>query len=739
MKTVEEFTTACQALGKNDPSLTELNLAEYGALLDRKHVQQVVQALEKNTFVEELTLSKNLCVHSTLQLSHFLKTSPSLQRLEMQGRKQGTDEDELKETMMASIVFESISRSSLLVKLTLRNVIFGDDCPLEGFLSSTRTLLEFYYFQGHSTMTYQVAQAIGSGLAQNKSLVKLIWDHLNEGVNFLEEIMFGLCDHISLKTLGLEARLTTTSSLALRSLLQCNRTLERFDLTHLKDQEKIPTMASVLAGLAQNTGLKTFSFESYSTETNATFPTLATAWSNMLQRNTSITMLDLRKVDWDEDADCVLCSAVAEGLVTNSTLKTLYLPGFSRSDPGVFRGPFHGSVWQKMLESNHSLKRLCFQNYGISLAGFECLGRGLSRNTSLESLDLNFTGMTEPSLIALVDGLRTNKTLKCLDLSSAFALSQAGRAAIERLIGYNVLRELILADTQESVGASILASSLADNHSLEKLDLERAFVNGEGSETFRALCQSLRGNTTLRHLDVRDNGVRLDGICVTALKLDTMSLERLDLDGNDVTSCGVTALAQSLQGPCTLKELNLFRCNLDDTGLLKLGEALTSNVSLEGLDVRVNDITHNGACQFFELLPQMKGLKAVYGLMINGDDVPPIRPTEAVGMALLDGLQKNTKLQKIFEDDEEASVDYCFPPGVAREIDFYLSLNRHGRMLLRPPGGFEPPSGLWPRVLAKITGPRDMSLLFYFLQNKPKIVDWNAPAVPNARPVTVPR
>jgi hypothetical protein len=49
-------------------------------------------------------------------------------------------------------------------------------------------------------------------------------------------------------------------------------------------------------------------------------------------------------------------------------------------------------------------------------------------------------------------------------------------------------------------------------------------------------------------------------------------------------------------------------------------------------------------------------------------------------------------------------------------------------VLLRPPGGAEAPSGLWPRVLAKITGPRDMSLLFYFLQNKPKIVDWNAPA-----------
>jgi hypothetical protein len=105
-----------------------------------------------------------------------------------------------------------------------------------------------------------------------------------------------------------------------------------------------------------------------------------------------------------------------------------------------------------------------------------------------------------------------------------------------------------------------------------------------------------------------------------------------------------------------------------------------------------------------------------------------VAPTEAVGMALVDGLRENTKLQKIFADNDEDTVDSSFLPSVAREIDFYLSLNRHGRMLLQLPGGSEPSSGLWPRVLAKITGPRDMSLLFYFLQNKPKIVKWNAPA-----------
>jgi Ran GTPase-activating protein (RanGAP) involved in mRNA processing and transport len=263
-----------------------------------------------------------------------------------------------------------------------------------------------------------------------------------------------------------------------------------------------------------------------------------------------------------------------------------------------------------------------------------------------------------------------------------------------------------------------LGSGLSDNHSLEKLNLETTFVDSEASETFRALCKSLRGNTTLRNLDVSYNNVCLDGACATALKLDAASLETLNLNGNNGTSCGIAALAQSLRGPCTLKELSLVRCSLDDTGLLKLGEALTSNVSLEILGVRRNNFTHNGACQFFELLPQMKGLKTVYGLVIGRNGVPP---PEAVGMALLDGLRKNTKLQKVFPDGG-ATVDSYFSPDLAREIDFYLELNRHGRMLLTLSGHSEPPSGLWPRVLAKLSSPRDRSLLFYFLQNKPKIV-----------------
>jgi Ran GTPase-activating protein (RanGAP) involved in mRNA processing and transport len=249
--------------------------------------------------------------------------------------------------------------------------------------------------------------------------------------------------------------------------------------------------------------------------------------------------------DWEGDSDYKLCSAVAAGLANNSTLISLCLPredSFSSED-SLFNGP----VWQEMLKSNHSLKSLSFTKCVISVEGFQCLARGLSCNTSLETLDLSHTDMGDLGVIALVDGLGINKTLEVLDLSYNCVLTQSGRDAIGRLMCYNVLRELMLADTEESVCASILASGLSDNHSLEKLDLRRAFVDDEGVEgveTFLALCESLRGNTALRYLNVGYNGVDLDGVCATALKLDTMSLETLNLDHNVVTSCGIAALAQ---------------------------------------------------------------------------------------------------------------------------------------------------------------------------------------------------
>jgi hypothetical protein len=151
-KTKEDLIATCQALRKNDPYHTKLNLYEYGSRVDwTEQARKVAEALEDNAVVEDLTLSNHLCADSALQLTHFLRSSPSLRRLAMTGKGQVAEEvSRENDTLKTSIVIESISRNSSLVKLTLRDVVFGEHCPLEGFLSSTRALLDFSYSQNDS-------------------------------------------------------------------------------------------------------------------------------------------------------------------------------------------------------------------------------------------------------------------------------------------------------------------------------------------------------------------------------------------------------------------------------------------------------------------------------------------------------------------------------------------------------------------------------------------------------------
>jgi hypothetical protein len=82
MKTKEELIATCQALRKNDPRQTKLNLAEYDALVDwKQEASKVAEALEDNTVVKDSTLSTDLCADSAWQMCHFLRSSPCLRNL----------------------------------------------------------------------------------------------------------------------------------------------------------------------------------------------------------------------------------------------------------------------------------------------------------------------------------------------------------------------------------------------------------------------------------------------------------------------------------------------------------------------------------------------------------------------------------------------------------------------------------------------------------------------------------
>jgi hypothetical protein len=167
MKTAEEFTAACQASARTILPTARIPV-EYGSL-PRGACPASCPKLEKNTFVEDLTLSELLRAFDLAVELYFENKSKS-SALEMQ-KNMAMDEDDLKDAIMkTSIIFESISRSSVLVKLTLFNVLL-EMIVLEGFLSSTPTYWSFTTFRA----IHDDAPGCASpGLAKNKSLSFLV-------------------------------------------------------------------------------------------------------------------------------------------------------------------------------------------------------------------------------------------------------------------------------------------------------------------------------------------------------------------------------------------------------------------------------------------------------------------------------------------------------------------------------------------------------------------------------------
>jgi hypothetical protein len=90
--------------------------------------------------------------------------------------------------------------------------------------------------------------------------------------------------------------------------------------------------------------------------------------------------------------------------------------------------------------------------------------------------------------------------------------------------------------------------------------------------------------------------------------------------------------------------------------------------------------------------------------------------------AVVDGLRKNTAYRVSLTHTGDFSWPSEAPSRVKALIGFYLKLNRNGRKFLQTSLSSRIPLALWPRILANMSSTDDASLLFYFLQKKPQLV-----------------
>jgi Ran GTPase-activating protein (RanGAP) involved in mRNA processing and transport len=210
-----------------------------------------------------------------------------------------------------------------------------------------------------------------------------------------------------------------------------------------------------------------------------------------------------------------------------------------------------------------SLQSLDLSNNTLGSAGFAYLAPALSRNTSIKVLDMSRNNLNDFVSAALLrDILRHNKTITTLDLSrNTFGRTTADVRGIAGGLVSNLtllkidLSSCALADN----GVSILAQSLGSrNTKLQKLTLGWNYITSKGVGVLLEAMEQSHPHIT--DLDLHHNPIGPKGASLLAMALGTNSLpnlKHLSLFYCCIGDDGFIAMISALEQNTSLLHLDL--------------------------------------------------------------------------------------------------------------------------------------------------------------------------------------
>lgn len=233
----------------------------------------------------------------------------------------------------------------------------------------------------------------------------------------------------------------------------------------------------------------------------------------------------------------------------------------------------------RALRGNTTVIHLNLAGNHIGNRGAIAIAEALWDNSTLKYINLShqntgrFTGdhlLDDGAAGAFAVALSRNSTLEHLDLS----LNRISR-----------------------VGAVAIAGALSRNSSLKHLSLSRQQMHGDrgldapmpgGGTATQAIASALAENTTLIALDLESTGIGDDGaIAIAGLVRSNSTLQYLDLGFNEIGPAGAAALGAALPYNTTLTTLSLIQNPFVDAGAIAAGLAFNPTLTTLELPYRV--------------------------------------------------------------------------------------------------------------------------------------------------------
>ena len=266
---------------------------------------------------------------------------------------------------------------------------------------------------------------------------------------------------------------------------------------------------------------------------------------------------------------------------------------------------------------------------------------GLSRNTSLEELNINKSSFSSKDVLRLSSVLRVK--LKVLDIGWC-NIQSSDSVNLAKALEDNTTTQLqtleLFGNAIGSEGAVAFADMLATNKSLTKLNMRVCSIQGKGAV---CLAKAMEKNSSVTEFDISYNPIGSEGAVAFAGMLTTnKSLAELSMSKCNIQSSDSVHLAKALEENTAtqLQTLVLWGNPIGSEGAVAFADMLAANKSLTELNMRDCSIQEEGAVVFASMLKKNQCLKTLY---LHGDSVGVEGALE-----LIESLKHNTTLEKLW-------------------------------------------------------------------------------------------
>ncbi|EDO45058.1 predicted protein [Nematostella vectensis] len=289
--------------------------------------------------------------------------------------------------------------------------------------------------------TVDCVMAIADMISRSTLLKKLTINGMEP--QHVDVIANALRDNVSIKTLKLPRRSQFININSLVKMLSRNNVLEKVVFGSMFDYQA----AHLLKTIKQETNLKRVSLDIFITSDESSF--------ELAEQIQQSKVIDELKIDYYKALGPIDDRAIASALARNKSIKSLELYGDVFSS-GVADRLSQNTVIEKLkiltkqenkavistsLLQNPSLKSLTIFSTGIDVLDAEVIAEILSKNGVLRKLHIHCNIISDEVAKALADGLKTNTSLKVLNLSNE--IGDKGASAFADMLSYNSVIEVL--------------------------------------------------------------------------------------------------------------------------------------------------------------------------------------------------------------------------------------------------------------------------------------------------------